>query len=226
MPAAVIIMTVHNRGKGRKIMKLRKFLALVLWIGVLLLFPGSAAHAASQTGTGATAKATFAGGCFWCMEPPYDKLDGVISTISGYAGGKTKNPTYEEVSRGTTGHTEVVQVTYDPKKITYEKLLDVFWRNIDPLTPNRQFCDTGSQYRSAIFYHDENQKRLAEESKKALGKRFKEPIVTEIVAYTEFYPAEDYHQDYYTKNPLRYKYYRYNCGRDQRLEALWGPADK
>jgi peptide-methionine (S)-S-oxide reductase len=125
-------------------------------------------------------KATFAGGCFWCMEPPYDKLDGVISTISGYAGGKTKNPTYDEVSRGTTGHTEVVQLTYDPKKITYEKLLDVFWRNIDPLAANRQFCDVGSQYRSAIFYHDENQKRLAEESKKALSKRFKEPIVTEL----------------------------------------------
>jgi peptide-methionine (S)-S-oxide reductase len=206
-------------------MKVRQFLNLALAIGVILLLPGGSAHAASQTGgAAATAKATFAGGCFWCMEPPYDKLDGVISTISGYAGGKTKNPTYEEVSRGTTGHTEVVQVTYDPKKITYEKLLDVFWRNIDPLTPNRQFCDIGSQYRSAIFYHDENQKRLAEESKKALSKRFKEPIVTEIVAYTEFFPAEDYHQDYYTKNPLRYKYYRYNCGRDQRLEALWGAA--
>jgi len=182
--------------------------------------------AAPAPGNAQTARATFAGGCFWCMEPPFDKLDGVISTISGYAGGKTKNPTYEEVSRGTTGHTEVVQITYDPNKITYEKLLEVFWRNVDPLTPNRQFCDVGSQYRTAIFYHDEPQKRLAEESKKALSKRFKEPIVTEIVAASEFYPAEDYHQDYYTKNPLRYKYYRYNCGRDQRLEALWGPAAK
>jgi peptide-methionine (S)-S-oxide reductase len=208
-------------------MKLKKFLNLVLSIGVILLLPGGAAYAASQSGgPAATAKATFAGGCFWCMEPPYDKLDGVMSTISGYAGGKKKNPTYEEVSAGNTGHTEVVQVTYDPKKITYEKLLDVFWRNVDPLTANRQFCDVGSQYRTAIFYHDENQKRLAEESKKALSKRFKEPIVTEIVAATEFYPAEDYHQDYYIKNPLRYKYYRYNCGRDQRLEALWGPAAK
>ena len=206
-------------------MKIRRFLNLALAMGLFSLLAGGAAYAASPTGgAAATAKATFAGGCFWCMEPPYDKLEGVISTISGYAGGKTKNPTYEEVSRGTTGHTEVVQVTYDPKKITYEKLLDVFWRNIDPLTPNRQFCDIGSQYRSAIFYHDENQKRLAEESKKALSKRFKEPIVTEIVAYTEFYPAEEYHQDYYMKNPLRYKYYRYNCGRDQRLEALWGAA--
>jgi peptide-methionine (S)-S-oxide reductase len=185
------------------------------------------AYAASpSTGPAETAKATFAGGCFWCMEPPYDKLDGVISTISGYAGGTKKNPTYEEVSAGKTGHTEVVQITYDPKKITYEKLLEVFWRNVDPLTPNRQFCDVGSQYRTAIFYHDETQKRLAEESKKSLSKRFKEPIVTEIVAASEFYPAEDYHQDYYIKNPLRYKYYRYNCGRDQRLEALWGPALK
>jgi peptide-methionine (S)-S-oxide reductase len=207
--------------------KLREFVSLVLSISVILLLPGGGAYGASQSaGPAATAKATFAGGCFWCMEPPYDKLDGVSSTISGYAGGKTKNPTYEEVSRGTTGHTEVVQVTYDPKKITYEKLLEVFWRNVDPLTANRQFCDVGSQYRTAIFYHDETQKRLAEESKKALGKRFKEPVVTEIVAYTEFYPAEDYHQDYYIKNPLRYKYYRYNCGRDQRLEALWGSAAK
>ena len=208
-------------------MKRKKFLNLVLSLGVILLLSGDTAYSASQsTGPTETAKATFAGGCFWCMEPPFDKLDGVISTISGYAGGKKKNPTYEEVSAGNTGHAEVVQVTYDPKKITYEKLLEVFWRNVDPLTPNRQFCDVGSQYRTAIFYHDETQKRLAEESKKALSKRFKEPIVTEIVAASEFYPAEDYHQDYYTKNPLRYKYYRYNCGRDQRLEALWGPPAK
>jgi peptide-methionine (S)-S-oxide reductase len=208
-------------------MKLKKFLNLVLSLGVILLLSGDTAYSASQsTVPTETAKATFAGGCFWCMEPPFDKLDGVISTISGYAGGKKKNPTYEEVSAGNTGHAEVVQITYDPKKITYEKLLEVFWRNVDPLTPNRQFCDIGSQYRTAIFYHDETQKRLAEESKKALAKRFKEPIVTEIVAASEFYPAEDYHQDYYTKNPLRYKYYRYSCGRDQRLEALWGQAAK
>jgi peptide-methionine (S)-S-oxide reductase len=204
-------------------MKLTQFVKLTFVLG--LIFQVGTSHGASQSGASAgTAKATFAGGCFWCMEPPYDKLDGVLSTISGYAGGKKKNPTYEEVSAGTTGHTEVVQVTYDPKKVTYEKLLDVFWRNVDPLTRDRQFCDVGSQYRTAIFYHDENQKRLAEESKKALSKRFKEPIVTEIVRATEFYPAEDYHQDYYTKNPLRYKLYRYNCGRDQRLEELWGAA--
>ena len=208
-------------------MKLRKFLDLILSIGVISMLPGGAVYAASQsTGDAETAKATFAGGCFWCMEPPFDKLDGVISTISGYAGGTKKNPTYEEVSAGKTGHAEVVQITYDPKKITYEKLLEVFWHNVDPLTPNRQFCDVGSQYRTAIFYHDETQKRLAEESKKALSKRFKEPIVTEIVAASEFYPAEDYHQDYYIKNPLRYKYYRFSCGRDQRLEALWGPDPK
>jgi len=207
-------------------MKPKKFLNLVLSVGVILLL-GGRAYAATQTGgSAATAKATFAGGCFWCMEPPFDKLDGVFSTISGYAGGTKKNPTYEEVSAGKTGHAEVVQITYDPKKITYEKLLEVFWHNVDPLTPNRQFCDVGSQYRTAIFYHDETQKRLAEESKKALAKRFKEPIVTEIVAASEFYPAEDYHQDYYIKNPLRYKYYRYSCGRDQRLEALWGPDPK
>jgi peptide-methionine (S)-S-oxide reductase len=207
-------------------MKLKKFLNLLLSLGVILLSGGTAYSASQSTGGTETSKATFAGGCFWCMEPPFDKLDGVISTISGYAGGKKKNPTYEEVSAGNTGHAEVVQITYDPKKITYEKLLEVFWHNVDPLTPNRQFCDVGSQYRTAIFYHDETQKRLAEESKKALAKRFKEPIVTEIVAAAEFYPAEDYHQDYYTKNPLRYKYYRYSCGRDQRLEALWGPPTK
>jgi peptide-methionine (S)-S-oxide reductase len=208
-------------------MSLRQFLKSLLALGVILLCPGGTAHSASPTGaSAATAKATFAGGCFWCMEPPYDNLDGVLSTISGYAGGKKKNPTYEEVSAGNTGHTEAVQVTYDPKKITYEKLLDVFWRNVDPLTPNRQFCDVGSQYRTAIFYHDENQKRLAEESKNTLSKRFKQPIVTEIVRAAEFYPAEDYHQDYYIKNPLRYKFYRYNCGRDQRLEELWGAAAK
>ena len=160
------------------------------------------------------------------MEPPYDKLPGVVSTISGYAGGTKKNPTYEQVSMGITGHAEVVQVTYDPKLVSYAKLLEVFWRNIDPTTPNRQFCDAGSQYRTAIFYHNEEQKRLAEQSKAALekSKPFTAPIVTEIKPVGEFYPAEDYHQDFYQKNPLRYKYYRYGCGRDQRLEQLWGKS--
>ena len=171
-----------------------------------------------------TAQAIFAGGCFWCMEPPYDKLPGVISTTSGYIGGRTKNPTYQQVSAGTTGHTEAVQVVYDPSKVSYQKLLEVFWRNIDPTTPNAQFCDHGSQYRSGIFYLDDEQRRLAAASRAALerSKPFREPIVTEVTAATTFYAAEDYHQDYYKKNPLRYKFYRSGCGRDDRLEQLWG----
>jgi peptide-methionine (S)-S-oxide reductase len=205
-------------------MKIQRCVNLWLALAWVVIAPSGALHAA--TSSTETAKATLAGGCFWCMEPPYDELDGVLATISGYAGGKKKNPTYEEVSTGTTGHTEVVQVIYDPKKISYSRLLEVIWRNIDPLTPNRQFCDAGSQYRSAIFYHDENQKRLAEASKEAVSKRFDKPIVTEIVPAAEFYPAEDYHQDYYKKNPIRYKIYRYGCGRDQRLEELWGTPPK
>jgi peptide-methionine (S)-S-oxide reductase len=170
------------------------------------------------------AVATFAGGCFWCMEPPFDKVDGVISTISGYTGGKVENPSYEQVSAGGTGHAEAVQVRYDPRKVSYDQLLEIFWRNVDPITPNRQFCDGGSQYRSAIFYHGAEQQRLALASRQAIvdSKRFDRPIVTEIVAAGAFYPAEDYHQDYYVKNPVRYKFYRWNCGRDQRLEQLWG----
>jgi peptide-methionine (S)-S-oxide reductase len=170
------------------------------------------------------AVATFGGGCFWCMEPPFDALPGVISTVSGYTGGKSANPTYERVSAGGTGHAEVVQVRYDPATISYEKLLQVFWRNIDPLAPDRQFCDSGSQYRSAIFYHDAAQRGLAERSKAALEKsaQFDRPIVTQIVPASEFYAAEEYHQDYYVKNPLRYKYYRSSCGRDRRLKELWG----
>ena len=174
------------------------------------------------------ATAIFAGGCFWCMEPPFDKLPGVVSTTSGYIGGRTKNPTYQQVSAGTTGHTEAVQIVYDPAKVSYQKLLEVFWRNIDPTTPNAHFCDHGSQYRSGIFYLDEEQNRLATASRQALerSKPFREPVVTEITAATMFYVAEDYHQDYYKKNPLRYKFYRANCGRDSRLEQLWGkPAE-
>lgn len=173
------------------------------------------------------AVATFAGGCFWCMEPPFDKLEGVISTTSGYTGGRKKNPTYKEVSAGGTGHAEAVQIVYDPDIVSYQKLLDVFWHNIDPTTANRQFCDHGNQYRSEIFYHDEEQKKLAEQSKQDLeqNKPFKQKIVTEITAVSEFYPAEDYHQDYYMKNPVRYKYYRYGCGRDKRLEELWGEKE-
>jgi peptide-methionine (S)-S-oxide reductase len=170
------------------------------------------------------AVATFAGGCFWCMEPPYDRLAGVDATISGYTGGTKVNPTYEEVSSGRTGHAEAVQVVYDPKKVTYEQLLDVFWHNVDPTVKDRQFCDSGSQYRTAIFYQDQAQRQAAEASKAALekSKPFNEPIVTQIVMAGAFYPAEDYHQDYYKKNPVRYQIYRSGCGRDARLKQLWG----
>jgi peptide-methionine (S)-S-oxide reductase len=174
------------------------------------------------------AVATFAGGCFWCMEPPFDKLPGVISTTSGYMGGTKRNPTYEEVSTGRTGHTEVVQVAYDPAKVSYEKLLEVFWRNIDPTVKDRQFCDVGSQYRTGIFVHSAEQKRLADASKAALerSKPFKQPIVTPVEQAGEFWRAEEYHQDFYKKNPVRYNYYKTGCGRDARLKELWGrPGD-
>ena len=199
----------------------------VAWsLVVAALLSGVSAGQAADKSTGERGleKATFAGGCFWCMEPPFDKVDRVISVTSGYTGGKTKNPTYEEVSSGTTGHTEAVEVVYDPAKVTYPKLLDIFWHNIDPTVQNKQFCDEGTQYRSAIFYHNEEQKRLAEWSKKALENsgRFKGPIYTEILPASEFYKAEEYHQKYYKKNPLRYHFYRYSCGRDARLEELWG----
>lgn len=195
-------------------LKIRSFL-----IAALVTLP-FLANAQAPT----TVKATFAGGCFWCMEGPFDVLDGVISTTSGYIGGKTKNPSYKEVSSGTTGHTEAVQVVYDPKKITYEKLLYVFWRNIDPTTKDQQFCDVGSQYRSGIFYHDDAQKKLADESKAALmkSKPFKGDIVSEITAAAEFTAAEEYHQNYYKKNALQYKFYRSGCGRDAKLKQLWG----
>jgi peptide-methionine (S)-S-oxide reductase len=172
------------------------------------------------------AKATFAGGCFWCMEPPYEALPGVASVVSGYTGGRVKDPTYEQVSSGGTGHLEAVQITYDPAQVSYEKLLDVFWHNVDPTTPNRQFCDVGEQYGTAIFVHDDGQRRLAEESKRRVeaGKSFAPPVVTPIVPAGRFYVAEEYHQDYYKKNPIRYRFYRYNCGRDARLKELWGEA--
>jgi len=168
--------------------------------------------------------ATFAGGCFWCTEADFDKLPGVISTTSGYIGGAIINPTYKQVSSGKTGHIEAVQVRYDPAKTNFAKLLAAYWPTIDPLTPNRQFCDRGLQYRSAIFYHDSDQKKKAEASKAALAAfgRFSQPIVTEIWPATEFYPAEEYHQDYYIKNPIRYAFYRSGCGRDGRLEEVWG----
>ena len=193
--------------------------------GLVAAVPVMSAHLAAggQAGDARGETATFAGGCFWCVEQAFDELPGVISTTSGYAGGDRKDPTYEEVSSGGTGHAEAVEVVYDPAKITYAQLLDAFWKNIDPITPNRQFCDAGSQYRSAIYYHNAEQKRLAEASRRELEQsgRFDKPIVTEIAAASSFYPAEEYHQNYYTKNPLRYKLYKFACGRAQRLEELW-----
>ena len=206
---------------------MRAVLFVALAVGAISPAAGGQARNAPQPDDQAFKKAAFAGGCFWCMEPPFDRLDGVISTTSGYTGGSRMNPTYAEVSAGVTGHAEAVEVLYDPSKIGYAQLLEIFWRNIDPLTPNRQFCDRGSQYRSAIFYQDAGQEHLARQSKAQLERsgRFEDPIVTEIAQATAFYRAESYHQDYYTKNPLRYKLYKWGCGRDARLKQLWGETD-
>src|SRR3989304_4068345 len=192
---------------------------IILFSFLLLLIMQTRIYADTKT-----EKATFAGGCFWCMETPFEKLDGVTEVISGYTGGKKVNPTYEEVSYGGTGHLESVQIIYDPSKITYSELLDVFWKQIDPTDSNGQFVDRGSQYRSAIFYHNHEQKGLAEKSKEELDEsgKFGKPIVTEIIMASAFYKAEEYHQDYYKKNPIRYKFYRYNSGRDQYLKKIWG----
>ena len=202
--------TIHARWRG----------AL---FGVGLMAAAFCAHAQGD-GEARLATATFAGGCFWCMEPPFDELEGVLTTTSGYTGGHVADPTYEAVSSGGTGHVEAVQVVYDPAKIGYERLLDVFWRNIDPTDDGGQFCDRGSQYRAAIFVHNDEQRGLAELSKAALeaDRPFTGPLTTEILPAPVFYPAEGYHQNYYQTNPVRYKFYRYRCGRDQRLEALWG----
>lgn len=199
-------------------------LMLAIITALLLATPALAAKTAPTAVAPDTARAIFAGGCFWCMEPPFDHLPGVISTTSGYTGGSKANPSYEEVSAGGSGHTEAVEIVFDPQRVSYQKLLEVFWRNIDPTDAGGQFVDRGSQYRSGIFYRDEMQRQQAEDSKAALIKsgRFARPIVTEIVPATTFYPAEEYHQDYYRKNPLRYKYYRFNSGRDQFLDQVWG----
>lgn len=204
----------------------RRYLA-----GLVAMLVGAAASgrpAEAQKPDRQLAKATFAGGCFWCVEQVYDEVEGVVSTTSGYTGGDVRNPNYQQVSAGGTGHAEAVEVVYDPSKVTYEQLLDIFWLNIDPVARDRQFCDTGDQYRSAIFYHDGTQKRLAEASKKQLEEsgRFKDPIATQIVEVAKFFPAEEYHQDYHTKNPVRYKFYKWNCGRSQRLEEIWGKDAK
>lgn len=200
-------------------------LAGIQYTAALGLFGGKETDMAKlPEPTGNQQVATFAGGCFWCMEHPFDDLDGVIATTSGYTGGHVDNPTYEQVTSGDTGHAEAVQVLFDPGRISYGQLLEVFWRQINPTQKNRQFCDVGSQYRTAIFYHDDEQKRLAEESKARMDKEgpFEGLIVTEIEPAGTFYPAEEYHQDYYRKNPLRYSFYRSNCGRDQYLEQIWG----
>lgn len=199
--------------------RLRRCAASLLVLIGLAGWPGSATtHADSSV------KAYFAGGCFWCMEEAFEQVAGVTAVVSGYMGGSVAAPTYEDVSAGRTGHAESVEVTYDPATVPYQRLLDVFWRNVDPVTPNAQFCDHGTQYRAAIFYGSEEEKRQAEESKHRLeqAKRFPQPIVTQMVPASTFYPAEEYHQDFYKKNPIRYKYYKFTCGRAQRLAALWG----
>ena len=201
--------------------KLLVLLGLSVWLVMSMSGP-----TLSQSPEGNFAKATFAGGCFWCMEHPFDELDGVVSTTSGYTGGHTVDPTYPEVSAGGTGHTEALQIEYDPTKVTYEELLNVYWRNVDPTTPDAQFCDHGNQYRPEIFYHTAEQTQFAEASRTHIGKNqtFPEPIVIDSTQGTTFYAADDFHQIYYQTNPLRYKFYRLACGRDSRLAELWGDA--
>jgi peptide-methionine (S)-S-oxide reductase len=204
---------------------MRRQAALSVLIMVVLLIGTWNLQSTSKAGSEATlGKAYFAGGCFWCMEEAFEKIEGVLSATSGYMGGTVANPSYEDVSSGRTGHAESVEVVYDPAKVSYQKLLDAFWRNVDPITPNAQFCDHGSQYRSAIFFQTDEEKRASDTSKQAIeqSKRFTEPIVTQIVIASQFYSAEEYHQDFYKKNPVRYKFYKYSCGRAQRLEELWG----
>ena len=197
--------------------------AIRIALVILSVTVGTLHSAAQSAETRAqTATATFAGGCFWCMEPPFDAVDGVISTTSGYTGGKTPSPTYEQVSDGRTGHAEALQVVYDPSRVSYAKLLEVFWRNVDAVDGAGQFCDRGTQYRPAIFYHSDEQKRQADTSKERIATQLGKAVAVQIVSAGEFYKAEDYHQDYYKKNPVRYKFYKWNCGRDQRLEQLWG----
>jgi peptide-methionine (S)-S-oxide reductase len=203
---------------------MRRQITRVLTVAVLLVGAWNVQSTGLAAADATSGKAYFAGGCFWCMEEVFEKVEGVLSATSGYMGGAVSNPTYEEVSAGRTGHTESVEVVYDPAKVSYRKLLDAFWHNVDPITPNAQFCDHGSQYRSAIFFQTEDEKRASDSSKQSIeqSRRFKEPIVTQIVMAPQFYPAEEYHQDFYKKNPIRYKLYKYNCGRAKRLEELWG----
>lgn len=218
------MMTPHRRGL------LAGAAALAAWASLSRSAAAQASAAEPVFGTAAPppgpgqAVAIFAGGCFWCMEPPYDKLEGVLLTTSGYCGGKVERPTYEQVTAKATGHYEAIRVLYDPARVNYPKLLEVFWRNVDPVDGGGQFCDRGDSYRTAIFALDAGQRAAAEASKAALAAsgRLKKPIVTPILEAAPFWPAEDYHQDYYQKNPVRYRFYRSRCGRDSRLESLWG----
>lgn len=187
-----------------------------------LLFAAALGGAALAQGAPQRAVATFAGGCFWCVESDFDKVPGVLETISGYTGGHVANPSYEQVSSGSTGHAESVEVVYDPGKVTYQQLLTYFWHHVDPTVKDRQFCDYGNQYRTAIFVHGDAERKLAEESKKKVEAELKVPIYTQIVDAGPFYKAEEYHQDFYKKNKVKYEFYRWNCGRDQRVKQIWG----
>jgi peptide-methionine (S)-S-oxide reductase len=195
---------------------------LLIVFALLIVACGGEPAASAGNPPAGKSTAIFAGGCFWCMEPPFDRIDGVYSTTSGYIGGHLRNPTYAQVTSGTSGHTEAVAVVYDPARVSYAQLLEVFWRNIDPLDAKGQFCDRGSQYRSGIFVRTAEERRLAEASRQEVARRLGRPVVTEITTASAFYPAEEYHQNYYQKNPVRYKYYRSSCGRDRRLRELWG----
>jgi peptide-methionine (S)-S-oxide reductase len=204
---------------------MKRLVAPAILTLAMFLIGAWSVQSTSQTVAAANlGKAYFAGGCFWSMELAFEKVEGVLSVTSGFMGGTVANPSYEEVSAGRTGHAESIEVVYDPAKVSYQKLLDAFWHNIDPTTPNAQFCDYGNEYRTAVFFQTDEEKRLSEASKRAIeqSKRFNEPIVTQIVMASQFYPAEEYHQDFYKKNPVRYKLYQYNCGRAKRLEELWG----
>ena len=223
-PQAASRPVVADRGAGRWTARLAVVLGLALAVSAGALRAQAPAGAAAPTPAAPVAKATFAGGCFWCVEADFDKVPGVLSTTSGYTGGTVANPSYQQVSAKLTGHAEAVEIVFDPARVSYERLLDVYWRSIDPTTRDRQFCDAGSPYRTAIFSHDAAQLAAARRSLQALekSKPFREPIVTTIEPAGPFYPAEEYHQNYYQKNPLRYSHYRNGCGRDARLEQLWG----
>jgi len=207
------------------VMKHKTLLSLIT---LLILFMAVPSYSNPPSADAGQQTAIFAGGCFWCMEADFDKIAGVTETLSGYIGGHVKNPNYKQISAGNTGHTEAVQLRFDPSKVSYEQLLKIFWRNIDPTTNDRQFCDRGSQYRAEIFYQNPQQKKWAEQSKIQINqsKSFSDPVVTAITSASTFYVAEDYHQNFHTKNPIRYKFYRYNCGRDKRLQQLWGKREK